>query len=119
MTTTSVRWPARVLIGLLLTVALAGCATRWYKPGATEAEFEETLSACQVSAEKAVPPDIRYTINPGSRYVTRRCDDYGCSDYATYTPPTQTAYDANAGVRAQYVRACMFRHGWTTRAPGN
>ena len=113
----TVRFGSALLVAMAATILLGGCATRWYKAGATRAQFEETLSACQIEASRAVPPDMRYTIEPGTGYHSEECGPFGCSGYSTYTPPSQSAYDANAGVRAQYVRACLYRHGWSTN-PG-
>lgn len=100
---------------MLLATALSACATPWHKPGGTKAEFEQTLSACQLEAQRAVPPAVAYYVSPESSYSAKSCDDHDrrCAEFSTDTPSAMTPYDANAPEREQYVRACLFKHGWT------
>lgn len=95
-------------------VMLSGCATPWHKPGGTQAEFEQTLNGCGMESQQAVPELISYAMVPGSSYRTMSCNKHNqCSEYSTFTPPTLAPYDRNASARAQYVRACLYRNGWS------
>jgi len=101
------------LIVIAAAVVLSGCANPWHKPGGTQAELEQVVSACQIEAQQAVPAAIAYRLTPGRTHTTSKCKNDKCSETTTYTPPAMTPYDTNAGMRAQYERACMFRHGWS------
>lgn len=41
---------------VLLLLLLAGCAERWERPGATEAESEAAQAECTAVAARQVPP---------------------------------------------------------------
>lgn len=102
-----------LLCGAALVLGLSGCAAEWHKPGGTQAEFEQTLSACQLEAQHAVPVVTAYRMVPGHSRTTSKCKDNKCTESTTYAPPSTVAYDSNEGVRAQYLRACLFRSGWS------
>src|SRR5690349_2228855 len=56
----------RRLAALLLLLALAGCAERWTRPGATEAQADAANAACTDQAMLAVPPQMSWEIvEPG------------------------------------------------------
>lgn len=102
------------LASIALCLAVSGCAAPWHKPGASQSEFEQTLSACQMEAQRAVPAVIAYRMSPGHSYTTNHCDKHDrCTEETTYQPPTMTPYDQNEGMRNQHLRACLFRHGWS------
>ncbi|MGE4526950.1 MAG: hypothetical protein AB7D00_01170 [Rhodospirillaceae bacterium] len=105
-------WAQRLIL-VAAAAALSGCATPWHKPGGTQAEFEQVLSACQIEAQQAVPVATAYRMTPGRTHTTSKCKDNKCTETTTYAPPTMTPYDTNEGMRAQYQRACLFRHGWS------
>lgn len=109
---------ARTLI-ILGAAALTACAAPWHKPGGTKAEFEETLGACEAQAQRAVPTVTAYYVSPGSSFISQNCDHDRdrCATYSAVTPPSVNSYDANAAERNQYVRACLFKHGWTDETP--
>ncbi|WP_337997807.1 hypothetical protein [Oleispirillum naphthae] len=105
-------WAKRLIL-VASAAVLSGCANPWHKPGATQAEFEQTLSVCQLEAQHAVPAVMAYRMTPGRTHTTSKCKDNKCTETTTYSPPAMTAYDSNDGVRAQYLRACLFRSGWS------
>lgn len=98
---------------IALCMALSGCAAPWHKAGATQAEFEQTLSSCQLEAQHKVPAIIAYRMIPGRTVTSSSCKHDHCTEETTYQPPTMTPYDQNEGMREQYERACLFRHGWS------
>ena len=101
-------------------LALAGCATKWTKPGATEQEFEVTKASCIGRASSRFPPAMQH-IQIGSGYTTpmqTQCFGTGYSVNCTttggqYVPPAFMDVDANTGARNSDVRSCFFENGWT------
>jgi hypothetical protein len=121
-------WPTTqrrraVLIGAL---ALAGCASPavWVKPGATEADFEVAKGRCLAGAYSQVPAAPSVTTF-GSGYQApsfTNCSAMGNFANCTttggqYTPPAIVFYDANAGVRTQVFKGCMYGEGWSLEKP--
>ena len=105
-------------LGLLLVVglALAGCAERWQKPGATEAEFRVMEAQCTAHANDRWPPMLRQEMMMPARFVppVRRCDGRGhCSWYGGWwEPPVMTVVDDHDRPRRQERRACYMANGW-------
>jgi hypothetical protein len=107
------------LIGAL---ALASCASSavWVKPGATDADFQIAKGHCLAGAYSEVPaaPSVATF---GSGYQTpslTNCSAFGNFANCTttggqYTPPARVSYDANAGVRTQVFKGCMYGEGWS------
>lgn len=106
---------AKTLI-ILCAAAVSACAAPWHKPGGTKAEFDETLSACQLEAQHAVPVALAYAVAAGSSFSASNCKGGHCAEYSSYIPPTINSYDANTGQRDQYVWACLFRNGWSDQS---
>lgn len=104
------------LIASLLAAALAACASQWHKAGGTQGEYEQTLSACQLEAQRAVPAAPEYAVAAGTSYTTTKCKDNACTEYSTFIPSSINSYDANTDQRDQYVRACLFRNGWSDQS---
>jgi hypothetical protein len=107
-----------VRIGVLLLVGLvlAGCAERWQKPGATEAEFRTMEAQCTAHANDRWPPMLRQEMMMPPRYVppVRRCDARGnCTWYGGWwEPPVMTVVDDHDRPRRQERRACYMGNGW-------
>jgi hypothetical protein len=105
-------------LGLLLVVglALAGCAERWQKPGATEAEFRVMEAQCTAHANDRWPPMLRQEMMFPPRYVppVRSCDARGrCTWYGGWwEPPVMTVVDDHSSPRRQERRACYMGNGW-------
>jgi hypothetical protein len=101
---------------LLAVLALAGCAERWAKPGATEAEFRAMEAQCTAQANDRWPPMLRQEIVMPARFVppVRSCDRHGrCSWYGGWwEPPVMGVVDDHAAPRHQERRACYMANGW-------
>jgi hypothetical protein len=110
----------RILV-ISASIVLASCAQAvWVKPGATSADFEVTKGHCLAAAYSQVPaaPSVA-TLGSGyqSPLVTN-CSGFGNSASCIttggqYTPPVSVPYDANAGVRNEVFRGCMYGEGWS------
>lgn len=98
-------------------------AVKWYKPGATQSEFEYDKAQCTAEAYQQFPvANVSNTIGQatttpilttcqssyGSSYGTTNCTTTG----GQYQP-----YDANTGGRGAAFKACMYGRGYTTEAP--
>lgn len=109
------RWAALVCL-----LAVAGCATRWEKPGATAADFGAMTARCESRAYSRIRPAMQQ-VQVGSGYFTplqTRCVDYGytarCFQVGgEYVPPSFATIDNNADARAADVKACFFENGWS------
>jgi hypothetical protein len=103
----------------LLLLAVAGCAERWVRPGATEAEGDAANAACASEAELAVPPLLQWRIVEPSRFERdRQCfrDDRGnerCRVYERYRPARWGTVDVNEVPRQGWRRQCMASQGFT------
>jgi hypothetical protein len=94
----------RRIFVMILALALGGCATKWSRPGATDAEFKSTEAACVSRAGARFMPEMQRIQITG-----------GYSGYTTpmQIPPAFMDVDVNTGARNQDVRACFFEAGWT------
>ena len=111
------------LVGCVL---LGSCAPRlvWVKPGATDADFPVTKGQCLAAAYSQVPAAMS-VMTLGSGYqapMFTNCTGFGNFANCTttggyYTPPAQVPYDANAGVRNQVFKGCMYNEGWSLQQP--
>ena len=109
--------PARALAaGALLAMTLSGCAHyEWFKPGATQDDYNQTVYACNMEAARAYPSmPVMQQVSPGyfaPGYM--RCGPYGCwSGPGYYVPPAMGMVDANQDNREQAANQCMRAHGW-------
>ena len=104
---------ALLLATLLL---LTGCATRWTKPGASEADFRAMQAQCDAHANSLWPPRLREEMMFPGRWTPpiRSCDNRGrCSWFGGfYEPPQMTITDDHLRPRNQERRACFAANGW-------
>lgn len=110
----------RALILLpLAAVVLAGCAPRWTKPGATDADFRIARMRCESVGYERVPPQLQWMqlsagyVTPGHRRCWRSHGRKRC-DYAPgyYVPPRFGHVDLGAPARDRVVGACLIDDGW-------
>ena len=103
-----------LLVALLL---LSGCATKWAKPGATEADFRAMQAQCDAHATSLWPPRLREEMMFPGRWIppVRSCDNRGrCTWFGGYyEPPQMTITDDNLRPRIAERRACFTANGWT------
>ena len=111
------RRPARALAAsALLAMALSGCAHyQWFKPGATQDDYNKTVYACNMDAAHAYPPMFAVQqVAPG--YFApgfMHCGYRGCwTGPAYYVPPAMGTVDVNQGNRDQAANQCMRARGW-------
>ncbi len=108
---------ARCLVVLLL----AGCAERWERPGATEAESDAAQAQCAALATRQVPAAMVWTqvaagywISSERRCRTTRDGDRDCVYRpARYVPPRFDWVDVNTQARRDARNACLVDNGWT------
>jgi hypothetical protein len=108
----------RAAAALLLLVALGGCAERWTRPGASEAEADATNAACSDHAALAVPAQMVWTmVDAGGHERERRCRHEGgrevCYAVTRFRPPRFDWVDVNRGARDAWRRQCMREKGFT------
>jgi hypothetical protein len=111
------RGPILCICAALLT---ASCATKWTKPGATEAEFEGTKAACAGKAYSQFPPAPQQLLIMAGYMTPLQTQCFG-SGYSMncnttggqYIPPSYMTVDNNQSARNASVRGCFFEHGWT------
>lgn len=109
-------------IAVFAALALAGCAGGWYKPGASEQEFYQSRSQCDMRSAQAypvmmtttggyqAPPQTRCTSQPtGFGTVQTNC--------STTQGPSMPGYqsDQNAVPRLLAFQDCMRGQGWSWR----
>jgi hypothetical protein len=106
---------------LALLLLLAGCAERWSRPGATEAEGDAAQAQCEALAARQVPPAMVWTqvsagywVPPERRCRTTRDGDRDCVYRpGRYVPPRFDWVDVNTPARRQARNACLIEGGWT------
>lgn len=105
---------------VLILLLLAGCAERWERPGATEADSDAAQAQCTAVAAQQVPPALVWTQTAPARYEPgeRRCRTYrGHTECVTrpsrYIPPQYGWVDANTGQRRAARALCLQEGGWT------
>ncbi len=104
----------------LLVLLLAGCAERWERPGATEAESEAAQAQCAAVATREVPPAMVWTQVAAGYWVPpeRRCRTRdGVQDCVyrpgRYVPPRFDWVDVNTQPRREARNACLVENGWS------
>jgi hypothetical protein len=110
-----------ILLLLPPLLLLAGCAERWSRPGATEAEGEAAQAQCAALASRQVPPAMVWTqvaagywVPPERRCRTTRDGDRDCVYRpGRYVPPRFDWVDVNAPARREARNACLVEGGWT------
>ncbi len=125
------------LLSLTLISLLTGCVQTWYKPGATQTEFNSDDTYCRTVAFSYAPPNISQ-VEIGNGYVEpamTNCngsimgsnDGYG-GVYGTttnnctttggrYVPPPKISVDNNSQARKAAYTSCLYNKGWTTVKP--
>jgi hypothetical protein len=98
----------------------ASCVTKWSKPGATEAEFEGTKSACDGRSYSQFPPAPQQIMIMAGYVTPMQTQCYGSGYYVNcnttggqYIPPSYMTVDNNQRPRDAAVRSCFFEQGWT------
>jgi len=106
-----------VLLGLLF---VGGCAERWIKPGATEADFAAVNATCTArSYTMFAPVPVTEQIGggfylPGQEVCHRRGPYVSCFQLpGQYQPPIYGTVDANDPARVPVRRECLYQNGWT------
>jgi hypothetical protein len=109
----------RVLLMASAVFALAGCAVyggSWYRPDATEAQFEAAAEQCDHASAARFPPMTAgragYYSAP-NEWCEPTAGGTNCSIIGSgYLPQAQSALDTNEAPRAQAFNACMVAGGW-------
>jgi len=114
----------RLLLCLSLTALLSGCATTWYKEGATQSDFEHDKALCTVNAYRRFPvSNVSTAVGQATTtpILTSCQNSFGTTNCTTTGGQVQPAptitRDANAGARGAAFDACMYEQGYSTVAP--
>ena len=114
----------RKLVGHLAILAaafllpLTGCAEKWTKPGATDADFKAADSTCMAAALARHPPDLSQ--NEVMPAVVSQSTLVGDAQAGTcqftgggeVAPAVTITADANQDARLADWRACLRASGW-------
>ncbi len=100
----------------IFIIALCGCATKWYKPGATEADFYNDKISCINIANNMWPVNM---MPMSAGYTTPvRTNCYRTGNYVNcqqsggqYVAPA--VIDTNIVARDVEVRQCLRARGYT------
>jgi hypothetical protein len=109
----------RRLAPILAILTLAGCAERWTRPGATEAEAEAMNAACAREAGLTVPVVLETRIVEHARVErdrncwTGRDGRQVCTVRERFIPARWGQVDVNAPARDAARRGCMAEKGFT------
>lgn len=103
----------------IVAMALGGCAQRWAKPGATEADFRIAQLRCETDSHQRLPPDLRWTqlstgyLAPGYQRCWKSRGVRHC-DYMPghFVPPRFGHVDHNEPFRDRLVASCLVGEGW-------
>lgn len=106
---------------VLMMLLLAGCAERWERPGATEAESDAAQANCTAAAAQKVPPApvwtevaAGYWVPPERRCVTQRDGRRDCFYRpGRFVPPRFDWVDLNTEPRRAVRAACLTAEGWS------
>lgn len=101
---------------LAAAAMLCGCAplSIYYKEGETVARMDRDETACEVTALRQVPPDLRSRYIPPTYSPYQVCNALGhCSwRQRLVSPGRWERYDANEGLRARVATQCMADKGY-------
>ena len=104
------------VLGVVFAGVLAGCTplSLFYKEGAPVQRLNADLGACKQQGLREVPVDQDTRYIPGQEAPRTICDAAGVCHtvWVQITPDRIETYDANEGLRADYVEACMARRGY-------
>jgi hypothetical protein len=109
-----------LLLAVLLPLAACAKPDVWMKPGASAGDFEVSKGRCMAAGYLQVPaaPAVASFGTGYQAPMFTNCSAFGNLANCTttggqYTPPPSFSYDANAGVRAQVFKGCMYGEGWS------
>lgn len=108
----------RLFLAILAGALVTGCATRWSKPGSTEAEFYNDRAACINIANNMWPVNQSPMGTGYTTPISTNCNRYGnfvnCQQTGgQYTPPA--TMDTNAIARAVELRQCLQAKGYVSQ----
>jgi len=116
------------LIAVVLSVFfVSGCA-QWVKPGASEFEFQQTLSKCRTKAYQDFPQNLVQTPDHSERDFRIAAALLGPSKTGTIgeglsnysdimadnaaKPQATIVVDTNKAIREESIRRCLYANGW-------
>jgi hypothetical protein len=112
-------WRRASLLLLFAVAMLGGCAQRWEKPGASEADFKIARMRCDAAGHRDLPPDLRWMqisagyFSPGYRQCWKSRGRRQCSySPGYYVPPRFGHVDLNVGARDRFMTTCLLDDGW-------
>ncbi|WP_198389403.1 hypothetical protein [Roseovarius faecimaris] len=104
------------VMGVLGLSVLAGCTSLslFYKEGTPVQRLNADLGACKQKGFETIPVDQDTRFIPGSETPRTFCDANGyCQTvWVQITPDRIETYDANEGLREDFVEACMAQRGY-------
>ncbi len=124
--------PVLKISALAIVVLTAGCAQyRWQKAGASEADFNRDMYACEMQAARTFPPYfIQREVKAGyTQPSTTRCSGTNSTQGSgnnvvnntnsictttpsRYVPPVIQNVDANASQRSDATTSCLYANGY-------
>jgi hypothetical protein len=116
------------LIAVVLSVFfVSGCA-QWVKPGASEFEFQQTLSKCRTKAYQDFPQNLVQTPDESEKWLRLAAALGGPSKTGTIgedlanaagslsenaaKPQAFIVVDTNKAIREESIRRCLYANGW-------
>lgn len=103
-------------ISIFATVFLAACAPLelFYKEGETVSQMARDELACETTALRQVPADIRTRYIPPTYQPYKICNGYGHCYWhqRLLSPGRYETYDANAPLRTRATQQCMGEKGY-------
>jgi hypothetical protein len=114
----------RILLLTSMALVMSGCAVQapyWYRPGATEAQFEAAASNCDGAADTRFPPVTMgkpgYFAAP-NEWCAATPGGTNCMIIgAGYLPQARSSADTNEWPRANAFNSCMIAGGWRPAGP--
>jgi hypothetical protein len=117
--TRQVRGRRFLILMPLAALALAGCAQRWAKPGASDGDFRVARMRCETIGYQRLPPDLHWTqltaghVTPGQRHCWKSHGQRRCSySPGHYVPPRFGHVDRNDPLRERLLSGCLLDDGW-------
>ncbi len=121
----------RIVVSIMVGMLLSGCGPKWFKPGATDIDLRMDQVRCEQEAlSKLGKDEVTIETRPGyTTPSTMSCSggasgipgqvQMNCSgDQGKYVPPATVTFDTVSGMRAEYVRSCLQRAGWSLAGAG-
>lgn len=106
----------RIFLAISALLFITGCAAKWHKPGATDADFYNDRAMCINMANNMWPANQSPIGTGYTTPISTSCNRIGnyvnCQQTGgQYTPPA--TMDTNAIARAVEVRQCLQAKGYT------